>query len=187
AASAILDGERIGLVSEYDCINVPEEVSPGADHPVGIFVGSAHREPFPVTLRLVPRNVVLGIGCKRGTDCETIERTVLAALKSAGIEMERVCGVATIDLKKDEEGLLRFCKNHGLELNTFSAEELMSTGGDFSSSEFVKSVTGADNVCERSAVLLSGGRLVMGKTAANGVTAAAAEKPLILDFERRIL
>ena len=63
AASAVLDGERIGLVSEYDCINVPEEVSPGADHPVGIFVGSAHREPFPVTLRLVPRNVVLGIGC----------------------------------------------------------------------------------------------------------------------------
>ena len=187
AASAVLDGERIGLVSEYDCINVPEEVSSGADHRIGIFVGSAHREPFPVTLRLVPRNVVLGIGCKRGTDCETIERTVLAALKSAGIEMERVCGVATIDLKKDEEGLLRFCKNHGLELNTFSAEELMSTGGDFSSSEFVKSVTGADNVCERSAVLLSGGRLIMGKTAANGVTAAAAEKPLILDFERRIL
>ena len=63
----------------------------------------------------------------------------------------------------------------------------MDVEGDFSSSDFVKSVTGVDNVCERSAVKCSGGRLILRKTAADGVTVAAAEKPLILDFERKVL
>ena len=45
--------------------------------------------------------------------------------------------------------------------------------GEFSSSQFVKSVTGVDNVCERSAVL-AGGRLIKKKKAADGVTVALA-------------
>ena len=63
----------------------------------------------------------------------------------------------------------------------------METAGDFSSSMFVKKVTGVDNVCERSAVKCSGGKLILRKKAANGVTVAAAEKTLILDFERKML
>ena len=63
----------------------------------------------------------------------------------------------------------------------------METKGDFSSSEFVKSVTGTDNVCERSAVRCSGGKLVLRKTAVDGVTVAAAEIPVVLDFERKML
>ena len=63
----------------------------------------------------------------------------------------------------------------------------MSAEGDFTASDFVKSVTGADNVCERSAVKCSGGSLILRKTALGGVTVAAAEKPVILDFERKKL
>ena len=67
------------------------------------------------------------------------------------------------------------------------AEELMKVSGDFESSDFVRETTGADNVCERSAVMCSGGKLVIRKTAADGVTVAAAEKPVFLDFERKTL
>ena len=144
-------------------------------------------KPFPVTLKLVPRNVVVGIGCKRGTDCGTIERAVLSALETAGIALERVCSAATIDLKADETGLLGFCEKYGLKLTAYSAHELMETAGEFTKSDFVKSVTGVDNVCERSAVRCSGGRLILRKTSADGVTVAAAEMPLTLDFERRML
>ena len=63
----------------------------------------------------------------------------------------------------------------------------MGTAGEFTKSDFVKSVTGVDNVCERSAVRCSGGKLILRKTAADGVTVAAAEIPLTLDFERRML
>lgn len=57
----------------------------------------------------------------------------------------------------------------------YSARELEAVSGDFSVSEFVSSITGVDNVCERAAVLASGnGRLIVKKHAGNGVTVAAA-------------
>lgn len=186
-AAAVLDGEKIGFVSDYGYINMPEEFSAGTDCRTGIYVGCGKKMPFPVTLKLVPRNIVLGIGCKRGTDCGAIESVAAAALKSADIAIERVCAVATIDLKADEVGLLALCEKHSWELCIYTAEELENVGGEFTPSDFVKSVTGVDNVCERSAVRCSGGQLILRKTAANGVTVAVAEIPLTLDFERKIL
>ena len=52
---------------------------------------------------------------------------------------------------------------------------LRAVSGDFVPSSFVESVTGVDNVCERSAVLLAGknGGLLIGKHKKEGVTAAA--------------
>ena len=49
--------------------------------------------------------------------------------------------------------------------------------GQFTPSAFVKGVTGVDNVCERSAVLASGGTLCRGKTAGDGITMALALTP----------
>ena len=92
----------------------------------------------------------------------------------------RICAVSTIDLKAQEPGLLSFCRRYKLPLVTYTADELMAVKGDFSASSFVLQTTGADNICERSAVLCSGGTLLLRKTAANGVTAAIARKePLI--------
>ena len=186
-AAAVLEGEKIGFVSGYEYKNMPDELEAGTDCRTGIYVGCDDIKPFPVTLRLVPKNIVLGIGCKRGTECGTIERAVFAALKNAGIAFERVCSIATIDLKADEAGLLGSCEKHGLELIVYSSQKLMEVEGDFTSSDFVRGVTGVDNVCERSAVRCSGGELILRKTACDGVTVAAAEKPVILDFERKVL
>ena len=47
--------------------------------------------------------------------------------------------------------------------------------GDFTPSEFVKGVTGVDNVCERAAAA-AGGRVIVPKQARNGVTVAVARK-----------
>lgn len=184
-AAAVLDGEKVGIVSEFEYINMPDDLTSGEGCNIGLYIGTEEREPFPVTLRLVPRNIVLGIGCKRGTACQTIENAVSYALGNEGVEFERVCAVATIDLKSNEEGLLGFCEKHRLKLYSYTSDELLSTEGDFTASDFVKNVTGVDNVCERSAVKCSGGRLVITKKAADGVTVAAAEKPLMLDFERK--
>ena len=186
-AAAVLNGERIGIVSDYGFINLPEDITEDTSCKFGLYIGAEDKKPFSVTLRLVPKNVVLGIGCKRGTDFKTIDVLVRMALHNAKITMERIEKIATIDIKKDEQGMLQFCEKYGLELLTYTAQELMETEGDFSSSLFVKKVTGVDNVCERSAVKCSGGRLILRKKAANGVTVAAAERPLILDFERKIL
>ena len=88
---------------------------------------------------------------------------------------EAVAGVATIDLKKDESGLLAFCARRGLPLTTYSAEALAAVEGDFTPSAFVQGITGVDNVCERAASA-AGGRIIVPKQANNGVTAAVARK-----------
>lgn len=187
-AAAVLDGETIGLVSEYKCINVPMNIVWGHGQKYGIYIGESNDvKPFPMTLPLVPRNIVIGIGCKKGTSSETIAEAVRDALKNADVPIERVCCAASIDLKSNEKGLLDFADEYNISLRFFSADELMEIDGDFLSSDFVKKVTGADNVCERSAVKSSGGTIVVPKYVHSGVTVAAAEIPVVIDFEREML
>lgn len=90
---------------------------------------------------------------------------------------EAVAGVATIDLKKDESGLLAFCARRGLPLTTYSAEALAAVEGDFTPSAFVRGITGVTTCA-------SGGgrrrrRIIVPKQANNGVTAAVARKDML--------
>lgn len=187
-ASAILDGEKIGLVSDYECRNIPDGIFLENTCRTGMCISeNADIKPFPVTLNLVPKNLIIGIGCKRGVSCGTIEKRISESLISAELSAERICGVATVYLKADEKGINEYCRKNNFVLKCFTADELMGVQGDFTPSEFVRKTTGTDNVCERSAVICSSGRLVMRKNAGDGVTVAVAEKPVIIDFERKIL
>ncbi len=104
------------------------------------------------TLQLIPRCIVAGVGCKKGTPVDKIEHAVQDAFAKAGLRMEALCAVASIDLKKEEAGLLEFCETRNVPFETYAAEELQAVPGTYSASEFVSGVTGVDNVCERSAV-----------------------------------
>ena len=127
-------------------------------------------------LRLVPRIAVLGVGCKSNTPQAAIEDALSAMLGKASLYEQAICAVATIDLKNHEPGLQDFCRAHGWPLYAYSAAELKKVSGHFTGSTFVESVTGVDNVCERAAVLASGGTLEWKKAAGNGVTMAVVLK-----------
>lgn len=111
---------------------------------------------------------------------QLIERT----LNREGIFQSSLCKLASIDIKAGEEGILRYCRNHSLELETYSAGELLKAEGEFHASAFVEKITGIDNVCERSAVYASGnGRLVVEKQVDDGVTVAVAQRDWRIIFE----
>ena len=142
-------------------------------------------KPFDVTVQLWPRNIYLGIGCRRGTTLESIETLVLPKLKELGIDLRTIVGVASVDLKKDEKGLLAFAEKYRLPISFYTAAELESQQGEFSSSEFVQSIVGVSNVCERSAVAASeGGSIILSKTSQNGVTLAIAKKDWLINFSK---
>lgn len=130
------------------------------------------------TLQLIPRCIVAGIGCKKGTSSDKIEHAVQEAFAKAGLRMEALCAVASINLKKEEAGLLEFCETRNVPFETYAAEELQAVPGTYSASEFVSGVTGVDNVCERSAVKYASehgandGELLLRKQAQDGVTVA---------------
>lgn len=131
-------------------------------------------------LILIPRVLSLGAGCKKGTDEGFILKCYDDFLNRYGIYKEAVKNMATIDLKKDEAAVSALSKKENLPSFFYSSKELELAEGCFTSSEFVKSVVGTDNVCERSAQLISQGRILIGKTIYKGITFALGidEKPL---------
>lgn len=137
---------------------------------------------YPDALLAVPQNVVLGAGCKRNALPVSFEMLLRQILGELDLLEESIDAVGSIDIKKDEPGLLAFCTVHDWPLITFSAARLREAEGTFTASYFVRNVTGVDNVCERSAKLLSGGPLIKEKTTGNEVTLAAAERPLSLNW-----
>lgn len=186
-AAALVDGQEVGLVADYPIISgLPKQMVIKDKGQIGMAVTKDRSlKPFDVTVQLWPQNLYLGIGCRRGTSLEAIETLVLSKLEELSIDLRTIAGVASVDLKKDEEGLLAFAAKYGWESKFFTAEELQNAAGVFSSSDFVRSVVGVSNVCERSAVLAAeNGRIVLPKCSLNGVTLAIAEADIVLDFEK---
>ncbi|BBH20480.1 cobalamin biosynthesis protein [Paenibacillus baekrokdamisoli] len=102
-----------------------------------------------------PQSLVLGIGCNRGTSVEEIEALILDTLLELKLSVKSVRNIATIDLKKDEPGLLEVCAKQGWKLITYTPEQL-NTVTLKNPSETVHRFTGAYGVSEPAALLSSG-------------------------------
>lgn len=180
-SAAILEGD-IPLISDFPIKGeLPNGAVLGSSGEVGIAVSYKTAKPFTKTLRLIPKCLFLGIGCRRGTPKELIESAVEAVMDENGLDIRAVKSAASIIIKSDEAGLLEFCREKGLKIDFYSAEELRQVSGDFTQSEFVKSVTGVDNVCERAA-MIAADRLLVNKTPISGVTVAVGLKNTEVSF-----
>ena len=184
AVSAAILVSDIPLASEFPLPEkLPSGLIPGEEGPLGIRIGIREEEPFGRTLRLIPRIVTLGIGCRRGISADAIRNAVSEAFASARIDPRSVGRIASIDVKRDEAGLADYASEIGAQLVFYTAGELDAVPGDFAESEFVRKTVGVGNVCERAAVLGSGiGTLLVGKTARDGVTVAAAVREWRVEF-----
>lgn len=180
-SALLLAGETVGFRSLFPvCGAIPEGFSENTkSYDVSITVKTKGRAE---ALKLVPPVLTLGVGCRKGVTAEQLERAFGLILKKASFYKEAVAQVCSIDLKAAEPGLIEFCRLHNLPFRTFSAEALNSLNGNFTASEFVRRTTGTDNVCERSAVLGSGGTLLTKKDAGNGITMAFAIAPYRVRF-----
>ena len=163
-SAAVLDEEPVGFFSEFPVTGeIPCELQRLADGER--FEGNC--------------GMVLSLNEPQ----ETVEQEVLKALQSCHMSIHSIFAAASIDLKKEEAGILAFCEKHAIPFCTYTKEELMDLEGDFTASAFVKETTGVDCVCERSAILAGGGaELLLKKRAANGVTVALALKDWSVDF-----
>lgn len=189
----ILAGERPGFLSEVPVEGkTPREIE--QEQPfqkeTGIFISwkAPEKQPFLQTLQLVPRLLFVGIGCRKGTGEERIAAAVEACFKKEKLLPDAIAAVASIDLKKEEEGLLSYCEKRKLPFYTYSAGELSALTGEFTDSSFVEETTGVGNVCERSAVLAAGAEegaekgvgaeslLLVKKQSFEGVTVAVAKR-----------
>ena len=180
-SGALLAGHTVRLASDWPVQGTPPAgVDPARTPAEADFALTL--SPAGDALHLVPRIGVLGIGCRRGTCAEQLEAAFADFCARHSLAPACIAAAASIDLKADEAGLLAFCRAHGWPITFYSAEQLRALSGPFTPSSFVQSVTGVDNVCERAAVLASGGCIRIPKQAGGGVTFALALCPYAPDW-----
>ena len=115
----------------------------------------------------------IGIGCRQHTSADQISAAVHAAL--GAYPFEAIRGIATIESKAQEPGLLEFCARHALPLLTFSRAEIAAVAAIPTPSTAARAHLGVEGVCEPCALLAApGGRLIVIKTVLDGVTVAIA-------------
>lgn len=177
AVSAAILERDIPLCSDFPVTtDYPNGVTAGNGGAVGICISYYVKSPFDITLRAVPRALHVGIGCRKGTTQEAIAALVDEVFREHGLDKNAIKCVASIDLKAGEAGLLSYCAQRSLPIAFYAAERLLAVEGTFTPSPFVRRVTGVENVCERAA-MVGAERLLVRKTAKDGVTVAvAAEK-----------
>lgn len=136
------------------------------------------RDAGKKALVMHPPSLHLGIGCNRDTPAAEIESAVRQVFKTYQLSANSLAAVASIDLKADEQGLLDFCKKWGLELITFTAEELSAFGGDLPNpSKYALENVGAPGVAEPAAALSAGSEVwLVEKQIFENVTVAVALK-----------
>ncbi len=184
-SARVLDGRFVGFRSDIPVSGeVPDGITMADSGEFGVCISSdPGRRPFERTLNLVPMDVVLGVGCRRGTNPDSFRDFIMSALGDLGIAPERVGAIASIDLKRDEEAIVSLARTLRAPAMFYTSGELLSVEGEFSSSDFVQSVTSVDCVCERSAARASGGNdFIIRKTARDGMTLAVCRRTIAPRF-----
>ncbi len=130
----------------------------------------------PVVI-LRPKNLVAGIGCNRGTNADEITGAIEAVLREHGLSIKSLKGLATVDAKRDEMGLVDAAKRLGLPLAFCDKATLNAVPDVPNPSEAPMKFVGVQGVAEPAALHVSGGKLVVEKVKSGNVTVALAESP----------
>ena len=139
-----------------------------------VWVGWEKLDPPPHWLVIRPPCLVLGLGCRRDTGMDKIEKLVRQTFKDNNLHLPCLARLASVDAKQNEEGILQFARKLNLETIFYSQNDLNSVEVP-NPSEKVQEKMGVESVCEAAAILTCrAGRLLVEKTKSDKVTCAVA-------------
>lgn len=176
---AVQDPEdRLGLSQRADldrCFVRGANADVGESPGVPGVVVDVHVPGVRPELVLHPRVLSVGIGCRRGVTEEQVTHALQTVLKEHGLASGAVAGLASIDLKADEQGLLLAAETLGLEIYFYSVEDLKDMDVP-SPSKRVEHHIGVRSVCEAAALKRAGKQtLLVPKRIVGPVTVAVAD------------
>ncbi|MBT9148669.1 MAG: precorrin-3B C(17)-methyltransferase [Dehalococcoidia bacterium] len=138
-------------------------------------LGQEYQALLDRTMIYRPKSLVVGIGCNRGVPCFRIEEAIAQVLLEHGLSIKSIRNIATIDLKRNELGLLEFARKCELPIEFFTRETLIQVKFPSAPSTTTLKWVGTPAVCEPAALLSSQSKhLVVSKTKLNDVTIAVA-------------
>ena len=125
-------------------------------------------------LKLIRKDIILGIGCRRDTDSMKLFNFISETLREKNIDIRAIDRIASINIKSDEKAILDLAVNLNCDLTFFSASEISTVEHKYEGSEFVKKTTGVSAVSEP-VIELAGGDIIFKKIKRDGITLAIGE------------
>ncbi len=123
------------------------------------------------------RTLIFGMGCRRGTSVDELEKAMAEGLRLAGRNLSEVRLIASVEDKQDEKGFFQLSERLNIPLKFIPRTLIMAVEDNFAKSELVKKTLGVYSVAEPCAML--GGfrcRMILTKRKMKGITIAIAEE-----------
>lgn len=180
--SMMVNGKKIGLYTEdseiirYDNLVLVQRLEDMDLSVDGLIVVSSKLNTSAIDVPYIvlrPKNINIGIGCRKGIEANMIINAIKSALDEIDISTQSIKAIGTVEVKKDEAGIIEAARYFNSPLEIFTVDEIKSVEDNFAQSQFVKNTIGVYSVAEPSAYLL-GGKLIKHKSIYNGITIAVS-------------
>jgi cobalt-precorrin 5A hydrolase / precorrin-3B C17-methyltransferase len=177
--AALVSGEKVSLVTDrrWPLGPLPNNVvrTDEWEAPMILISDRLVETPRPAVV-FRPPSLVAGVGCSRGVGAEEILDLLRRSLAEAGLTEKSVAALASIDVKRDEAGLLEAAEKLDVPIHFHPAKALCVVEAP-NPSELVREAVGTPSVAE-AAVVSSGAELVLEKRKSVNATVAIGRLPV---------
>lgn len=183
-AALLVDNKIVGIKDDYNLIQMSkgyERIDEVKENSIWITnkIKSTEEDEnenidYSKVLKLIKQDIVLGIGCRRNTPFEKLKKFIEESLIKYNIHKQAVSKIVSVDVKKDEQGIIELAEYLGCPFITFTREEIKSVQDKYEGSPFVLKTLGITGVCEPS-VDLAGAQIIEGKIKHEGMTLAIGQ------------
>lgn len=128
-------------------------------------------------LCMIPRRLIAGVGCKRGTPAALVMAALETACRMVGRDRSFLAALSSTTVKRHEAGILYAADSLGCPVYFYENDQMSKVirNLQLEESPFVRETIGIGNVCEAAAYCCTGengGRLALQKTKFEKVTVA---------------
>jgi cobalt-precorrin 5A hydrolase len=173
-SALLVNGKKVGFTDERNIIQCPKGYVEKSHVQRGIVI-ITHRDEISgidnkiKLLKLIRKDIVLGIGCRKNFSPKIMKDTVLSILKSENIDSRAVALVSTVDIKQYEPAIIYLKDYFKCDLSIFTREKIRTVQHKFQGSDFVEKTIGVKSVCQP-CTYLSGVEQLTDKLKLNGMT-----------------
>ncbi|MDU1442347.1 MAG: cobalt-precorrin 5A hydrolase [Clostridium cochlearium] len=175
-ASLLVGGEKVVFLDEENIISTPKGYTRDFKDSKGVvYVTNKIDYKLPnelsnmKKLKLIRKNIVLGIGCRKDYSKEAMENNVANTLREYNIDKRAIKSIGTVEIKKEEKAIINLSQKLQAPMKIFTIDEIKEVHKDFEGSDFVEKTIGVRSVAEP-CVKLQGGNNISGKLKLNGMT-----------------
>ena len=175
----LVNGEPVALIDPY---HIVAETAPFSDDNLSkgaiLVSNKAHIQTEKPTARLIVKNIVLGLGCRKGVDPKLMMQFIADTCKGLNIDMRAIKTIASASVKSEEEAIWKASEALNCAIKFYDVDTLKTVDHLFEGSTFVLGKIGVKSVSATSAYVAGAkkGRFLALKNIRQGITLSVFEK-----------